>query len=64
MLQMPLNWRTMFESGYFALPKAVLQWIGFDCGKPRLPNFALAEEKRQSLSDRLSAVGFMDLVEL
>ncbi|MFN8444110.1 MAG: dihydrodipicolinate synthase family protein [Caldilineaceae bacterium] len=55
---------TMFEFGFFASLKAVMQWIGFDCGKPRLPNLALPEEKRQSLYDRLSAVGFMELVEL
>lgn len=65
-LQLRANQTTavMFDFGYLASLKIVMQRLGFDCGKPRLPNLALAEEKRQALYDRLDEVGFMDLAAL
>lgn len=65
-LQLRANQTTavMFDFGYIGSLKAVMQRLGFDCGKPRLPNQALPEEKRQSLYNRLDEVGFMELAEI
>jgi N-acetylneuraminate lyase len=62
-LQLQANRTTavMFEHGYIGSLKAVMGWLGFDCGCPRLPNLALPSEHHQSLQSQLQAVGFYEL---
>lgn len=51
----------MLEMGFMGALKEVMGWLGFDCGRPRLPNLALAAEKRQTLHTKLEAAGFAEL---
>jgi N-acetylneuraminate lyase len=54
----------MMAVGYLPALKAVMGWLGFECGQPRLPNLALAEEQLEPLRTALDAVGFFALAEL
>ena len=50
--------------GFPGALKEVMGMLGFDCGKPRLPNLPLLEEKRDSLHAQLEAVDFSKLAEM
>jgi N-acetylneuraminate lyase len=65
-LQLKVNLTTaaMMEVGYLGALKAVMAWLGFDCGRPRLPNLPLPAEKVPALEGRLRAVGFFELAKL
>lgn len=63
-LQVNLTTAVMFEHGYIGSLKTIMGWLGFDCGRPRLPNLALAKEREPGLREQLLAVGFMELVEM
>jgi len=56
--------RVMISFGYPGALKEVMRTLGFDCGKPRLPNLPLPEAKRESLHAQLETVGFSALVEM
>jgi hypothetical protein len=38
-----------------------MRWLDFDCGRPRLPTLALAEETCKNLRRQLEEVGFHEL---
>lgn len=65
-LQLRANLTTaaMFEFGYLGALKRVMSWLGFDCGRPRLPNLALPGEREPALRSQLEAVGFFELAAL
>jgi N-acetylneuraminate lyase len=63
-LQVNLTTATMMEHGYLGSLKALMSWLGFDCGRPRLPNLALPVEGHASLRGQLEQVGFFELVEM
>ncbi len=48
----------LFSFGFFGALKAVMQMLGFDCGKPRLPQLPFAEERRDELRSELEAIDF------
>lgn len=50
--------------GFPGALKEVMGMLGFDCGKPRLPNLPLLEEKRDSLHAQLETVDFSKLAEM
>lgn len=50
--------RVLFSFGFFGALKAVMQMLGFDCGKPRLPQLPFAEERRDELRSELEAIDF------
>ena len=50
--------RVLFSFGFFGALKEVMQMLGFDCGKPRLPQRPFAEEKRDELRAELEAIDF------
>jgi len=53
--------RTVISFGYPGALKKVMEMLGFDCGKPRLPNLPFPEEKLSHLRTELEAVGFSAL---
>jgi N-acetylneuraminate lyase len=50
--------------GYSGALKEIMRILGFDCGKPRLPNLPLPAEKRDALRDKLQAAGFSELADM
>ena len=50
--------RVLFSFGFFGALKEVMQMLGFDCGKPRLPQRPFAEERRDDLRAELEAIDF------
>ena len=50
--------------GYPGALKAIMRILGFDCGKPRLPNLPLPEEKLDDLKAQLQAVDFSTLADM
>lgn len=52
---------TWIRFGFQGAFKTTFQFLGFDCGQPRIPNLALAAERREELRAALQAVGFFDL---
>ena len=50
--------RVLFSFGFFGALKAVMQMLGFDCGKPRLPQLPFDEERRDELRSELEAIDF------
>ena len=38
--------------------------LGFDCGKPRLPQLPFAEERRDELRAELEAIDFFTVAEM
>lgn len=63
-LQVNLTTAAMMEVGYLGALKTVMGWLGFDCGRGRLPNLPLPTEKAPALEAKLKAVGFFDLAAL
>ena len=54
----------LLSFGFPGALKEVMGMLGFDCGKPRLPNLPLPEEKRDSLHTQLESVDFSKLAEM
>jgi N-acetylneuraminate lyase len=54
----------LLSFGFPGALKEVMRMLSFDCGKPRLPNLPLPEEKRDSLHAQLETVGFSKLAEM
>lgn len=52
---------TLYGFGFAGAWKTTFQFLGFDCGKPRVPNLSLPENKRDELRAALQSVGFFDL---
>jgi N-acetylneuraminate lyase len=52
---------TLFDFGFGGAFKATFQFLGFDCGQPRVPNVPLPESKRADLRAALQADGFFEL---
>ena len=53
--------RTVISFGFPGALKKVMGMLGFDCGKPRLPNLPFPEEKLDDLKAQLEAVEFSAL---
>ncbi len=54
--------RVMISFGFPGALKEVMTTLGFDCGRPRLPNLPLCPENREKLHGELESVGFSELV--
>ena len=50
--------RVLFSFGFFGALKEVMRMLGFDCGKPRLPQLPFAEERGGDLRAELEAIDF------
>lgn len=50
--------RVLFSFGFFGALKEVMRMLGFDCGKPRLPQLPFDVEKRDELKAELEAIDF------
>jgi N-acetylneuraminate lyase len=50
--------------GFPGALKEIMKILGFDCGKPRLPNLPLPAEKRDALRNELQAAGFSELADM
>lgn len=50
--------------GYPGALKEIMKILGFDCGKPRLPNLPLPAERRDALRDELQAAGFSKMANM
>jgi dihydrodipicolinate synthase/N-acetylneuraminate lyase len=51
----------LFDFGFTGAFKTAFQFLGFDCGSPRVPNVPLPEAKRADLRAAMQAVGFFEL---
>lgn len=56
--------RVLFSFGFFGALKEVMRILGFDCGKPRLPQLPFAEEKWDELRFELDAIDFFTVAEM
>ena len=56
--------RVLFSFGFFGALKEVMRMLGFDCGKPRLPQLPLAAEKSEQLKRELEAIDFFTVAEM
>ena len=54
----------LFSFGFFGALKEVMRMLGFDCGKPRLPQLPFAEERRDELRAELEAIDFFTVAEM
>lgn len=54
----------LFSFGFFGALKEVMRMLGFDCGKPRLPQLPFVEEKREALRSELEAIDFFTVAEM
>ena len=54
----------LFSFGFFGALKEVMRMLGFDCGKPRLPQRPLVEERRGELRAELEAIDFFTVTEM
>lgn len=54
----------LFSFGFFGALKEVMRMLGFDCGKPRLPQLPFAEEKRDALQSELEAIDFFTVADM
>jgi N-acetylneuraminate lyase len=52
---------TLCDFGFTGAFKATFQFLGFDCGQPRVPNIPLPESELADLRAALHAVGFFEL---
>ena len=50
--------RVLFSFGFFGALKEVMRILGFECGKPRLPQLPFAEERGGDLRAELEALDF------
>ena len=56
--------RVLFSFGFFGALKEVMRMLGFDCGKPRLPQLPFATERRPELKAELEAIDFFTVAEM
>ena len=56
--------RVLFSFGFFGALKEVMRMLGFDCGKPRLPQLPFAAERRDKLRAELEAIDFFTVAEM
>ena len=56
--------RVLFSFGFFGALKEVMRMLGFDCGKPRLPQLPFAAEKRDQLKAELEAIDFFTVAKM
>ena len=56
--------KTVISFGFPGALKKVMGILGFDCGKPRIPNLPFPEEKLADLKAQLEAVEFSALAEM
>ena len=56
--------RIVISFGFPGALKKVMGVLGFDCGKPRLPNLPFPEERLDDLKAQLEAVDFSTLVNM
>ena len=56
--------RVLFSFGFFGALKEVMRMLGFDCGKPRLPQFPFATEKQDELRAELEAIDFFTVAKM
>ena len=56
--------RVLFSFGFFGALKEVMRMLGFDCGKPRLPQLPFAAERRAELKTELEAIDFFTVAEM
>jgi len=54
--------RILISFGFPGALKKVMGMLGFDCGRPRLPNLSFPEDKTDLLKSQLELAGFSDLV--
>ena len=54
----------LFSFGFFGALKEVMRMLGFDCGKPRLPQLPFVEEKRDALRSELEAINFFAVAKM
>ena len=54
----------LFSFGFFGALKEVMRMLGFNCGKPRLPQRPLVEERRDELRAELEAIDFFTVTEM
>ena len=54
----------LFSFGFFGALKEVMRMLGFECGKPRLPQLPFAEERRDALRAELEAIDFFTVAEM
>ncbi len=52
---------TLYTFGFAGAWKTTFQFLGFDCGKPRVPNLPMPESQRDQLRAALQAIGFFEL---
>jgi N-acetylneuraminate lyase len=50
--------RLLMRYGFMAASKAVMGWLGVECGEPRAPYPALSENQHSALRKELDAFGF------
>lgn len=50
--------RVLFSFGFFGALKEVMRMLGFDCGKPRLPQRPFDKERQDDLRTELEAIDF------
>ncbi len=55
---------TLYNFGFAGAWKTTFQFLGFDCGEPRIPNLALVRERQMELKSALEQAGFFDLAAL
>jgi N-acetylneuraminate lyase len=53
--------QTLYGFGFSGAWKKTLQFMGFDCGQPRVPNVSLPESKSGELRQALESAGFFEL---
>ena len=56
--------RVLFSFGFFGALKEVMRMLGFDCGKPRLPQLPFAAERREELKAELEAIDFFTVADM
>lgn len=56
--------RVLFSLGFFGALKEVMRLLGFDCGKPRLPQLPFGEERRAELRAELESIDFFTVAEM
>ena len=56
--------RVLFSFGFFGALKEVMRMLGFDCGKPRLPQLPFAAGKSEELKRELEAIDFFTVAEM
>lgn len=54
----------LIDYGFMGAVTEVMRLLGFDCGRVRLPHFALKEEKREALQTALRSVEFEQLTQM